>query len=60
MGIYIGLLPCWGEYVIPREGRAIFNTTDQAYSYVIILAKDIMPREILYGFWEEIVCLMNG
>lgn len=33
LGIYIGLLPCWGEYVIPREGRSIFDTPQQAYSY---------------------------
>jgi len=33
LGLYIGLLPCWGEYVIPREGRGIFNTVEQTYSY---------------------------
>lgn len=32
-GMYVGVLPCWGEYVVPREGRAIFNTEDQAYAY---------------------------
>lgn len=33
LGLYIGLLPCWGEYVVPRENRGIFNTNDQAYHY---------------------------
>ena len=39
LGIYIGLLPCWGEYIIPREGRAVFNTVTQAYTYGNILGK---------------------
>jgi hypothetical protein len=39
LGIYIGLLPCWGEYVIPREGKAIFNTEIEAYTYGNFLGK---------------------
>jgi len=39
LGIFVGLLPCWGEYVIPREGRAIINTKMQAYTYGNILGK---------------------
>lgn len=45
LGIFIGLLPCWGEYVIPREGKAIFNTTDQAYTYGNILGKRYHRRK---------------
>ena len=33
LGMYMALLPCWGEYVIPREGRQIINTRMQAYAY---------------------------
>jgi len=33
MGMYLALLPAWGEYVIPREGRLLFKTTQQAYNY---------------------------
>lgn len=32
-GMYLALLPCWGEYVIPREGKLLFKTRDQAYNY---------------------------
>jgi hypothetical protein len=32
-GVYIALLPTWGEEVIPRQGKAIFDTEDQAYGY---------------------------
>jgi len=32
-GLYIALLPTWGEWVIPREGRAKFNTPKEAYNY---------------------------
>lgn len=45
LGIYIGLLPCWGEYVIPREGRAIINSVNQAYNYGNILGKRYHERK---------------
>jgi len=45
LGIYIGLLPCWGEYVIPREGRAIFNSVIQAYNFGNILGKRYHVRK---------------
>jgi hypothetical protein len=32
-GIYIALLPTWGEWVIPRSGTAIFNSMEQTYNY---------------------------
>ena len=32
-GMYLALLPAWGEYVIPREGRLLFKTRKQAYDY---------------------------
>jgi hypothetical protein len=53
LGIYIGLLPCWGEYVIPREGRAIFNTVTQAYTYGNILGKR-------YHEQKNIIWIMGG
>jgi len=45
LGIYIGLLPCWGEYVIPREGRAIINSANQAYTYGNTLGKRYHERQ---------------
>lgn len=38
-GLFIALLPCWGEYVIPREGNALFKTVGQAYAYGNFLGK---------------------
>lgn len=32
-GIYLALLPTWGEWVTPRNGNPLFNTTKQAYDY---------------------------
>lgn len=32
-GLYVALVPSWGEWVIPRTDKALFNTTRQAYSY---------------------------
>jgi len=32
-GLYLALLPSWGEWVTPRTGKAIFNTKEQAYNY---------------------------
>jgi len=32
-GIYLALLPSWGEWVTPRTDKALFNTKDQAYRY---------------------------
>jgi hypothetical protein len=32
-GLFIALLPCWGEYVTPREGHQLFFTQAQAYNY---------------------------
>ncbi|MDF1547740.1 MAG: glycoside hydrolase family 140 protein [Bacteroidales bacterium] len=31
--VYMGALPCWGEYVVPREGNAIFNKIEEAYQF---------------------------
>jgi hypothetical protein len=33
LGLYVAVLPCWGEYVVPREGNNIFDTGEQAYHY---------------------------
>ena len=32
-GLYLALLPSWGEWVTPRTDKALFNTKDQAYNY---------------------------
>jgi hypothetical protein len=32
-GIYLALLPTWGEWVTPRTDKAIFNTIEQTYNY---------------------------
>jgi hypothetical protein len=32
-GLYLALVPTWGEWVIPRAGKALINTTAQAYHY---------------------------
>ncbi len=32
-GIYLALLPSWGEWVTPRSEKALFNTKEQAYNY---------------------------
>lgn len=32
-GLYIGLLPTWGEWVTPRQHRALFNTPKDGYKY---------------------------
>jgi len=32
-GLYLALLPGWGEWVIPRTDKALFNTKEQAYNY---------------------------
>jgi hypothetical protein len=32
-GLYMALVPSWGEWVTPRTDKALFNTKDQAYNY---------------------------
>lgn len=32
-GLYLALLPSWGEWVTPRTDKALFNSKEQAYSY---------------------------
>lgn len=32
-GLYMALVPTWGEWVVPRTDKALFNTTEQAYNY---------------------------
>ena len=32
-GLYLALLPSWGEWVTPRTDKALFNTKEQAYNY---------------------------
>ncbi|MBI9070212.1 MAG: glycoside hydrolase family 140 protein [Melioribacteraceae bacterium] len=39
LNLYIGILPCWGEYVIARNGKPFFNTAEEIYSYGNYLGK---------------------
>ncbi|NJK87422.1 MAG: DUF4038 domain-containing protein [Bacteroidales bacterium] len=32
-GLYLGLLPSWGEWVTPRTDKPLFNNVEQAYNY---------------------------
>ncbi|MFN8254366.1 MAG: glycoside hydrolase family 140 protein [Bacteroidales bacterium] len=32
-GLYLALVPTWGEWVIPRVDKPLFNTNEQAYQY---------------------------
>jgi len=32
-GLYLALVPSWGEWVTPRTDKALFNTKEQAYGY---------------------------
>lgn len=32
-GLYIALLPSWGEWVTPRGEKPLFNTTEETYQY---------------------------
>jgi hypothetical protein len=32
-GLYLAVLPSWGEWVTPRTDKALFNSREQAYGY---------------------------
>ncbi|RPH93161.1 MAG: DUF4038 domain-containing protein [Calditrichaeota bacterium] len=53
LGLYIGLLPCWGEYVIPRESRGIFNTAEQTYGYGHFIGER-------FGRYPNIIWILGG
>lgn len=38
-GLYLALMPSWGEWVTPRTDKALFNTNEQAYTYGWFLGK---------------------
>ena len=48
-GLYLALLPSWGEWVTPRSGKALFNTSDHAYQYGWFLGSRY--RESPNVFW---------
>lgn len=33
IGLYLALVPSWGEWVTPRTDKALFNSKEQAYKY---------------------------
>ncbi len=53
MGIYLAILPTWGEWVTPREGKALFNANEQAYSYGWFLGDR-------YKEFKNIVWILGG
>jgi len=62
-GLYLALLPSWGEWVVPRTDKPLFNIREQAYQYgwflgnryrkspnlIWILGGDRQPDERLSG-----------
>lgn len=63
-GLFVGLLPCWGEYVTPRfNQQGVFKNTNEAYEYgyflgnryrtkkniIWILGGDRLPNETIDG-----------
>ena len=53
LGMYVGLLPCWGEFVVPRQGFGIFDTGGKAYSYGRFLGGR-------YGKHPNIIWILGG
>ena len=43
-GIYVGLLPTWGELVVPRNGPPVFQTASQAYGYGFFIGQRYASR----------------
>lgn len=53
-GLFIAVLPCWGEYVLPREHtKALFQTTIQAYNYGNFVGKR-------YHAYKNILWVLGG
>lgn len=53
-GIYIALLPCWGEYVTPRfREKAIFGDTDQGYRFGNFIGKKLKD-------YKNIIWVLGG
>lgn len=75
-GLYLALLPSWGEWVTPRTDKALFNTKEQAYNYgwflgnryrnspniIWILGGDRNPDERTIGIelWRTMAGIADG
>ena len=53
-GLFIAVLPCWGEYILPREHSILlFRTTVQAYNYGNFVGKR-------YSSYKNIIWILGG
>ncbi|MBV5315129.1 MAG: glycoside hydrolase family 140 protein [Prolixibacteraceae bacterium] len=52
-GLYLALVPSWGEWVTPRTDQAIFNTKEQAYAYGWFLGNR-------YKYSPNIIWILGG
>ncbi|HLO60504.1 MAG TPA: glycoside hydrolase family 140 protein [Bacteroidales bacterium] len=52
-GMYIALVPSWGEWVIPRTDKPLFNTLGQAYEYGHFIGNR-------YGKYPNIIWILGG
>ena len=53
MGLYMGLVATWGEWVIPRVGKPLFDTCEQAYNYGWFLGNR-------YHEFQNIIWILGG
>jgi len=53
LGLYIGMLPSWGEWVTPRFGEPVFESEEQAYRYGHFLGKR-------YADQSNIIWILGG
>ena len=51
--LYLALVPTWGEWVVPRTDKALFNTKEQAYNYGWFLGNR-------YSANENIIWILGG
>ncbi len=52
-GLYLALVPSWGEWVTPRSDKALFNTVEQAYNYGCFLGNR-------YKTYPNIIWMLGG
>jgi hypothetical protein len=52
-GLYTALVPSWGEWVVPRVDKPLFNTREQAYNYGWFLGSR-------YGSFPNIIWIFGG
>lgn len=52
-GLYLALVPSWGEWVIPRSEQPLFNTNEQAYHYGWFLGNR-------YPSYQNVIWILGG